>query len=55
MLICTGTIASRLQGATHATLDVELVDHKGQVAAGRLVRGANPILITAEIVLEVLA
>jgi predicted DNA-binding protein with PD1-like motif len=55
MLICTGTIASGSHGATHATLDVELVDHKGEVAAGRLVRGANPILITAEIVLEVLA
>jgi len=55
MLICTGTIAFRSHGATHATLDVELVDHKGKVAAGRLVRGANPILITAEIVLEVLA
>jgi len=55
MLICAGTIASKSHGAMHATLDVELVDHKGEVAAGRLVRGANPILITAEIVLEVLA
>jgi len=55
MLILTGTIARDAQHALRATLDIELVDHTGTVHAGRLARGANAILITAEIVLEVVA
>jgi predicted DNA-binding protein with PD1-like motif len=37
-----------------ATLDVALVDYKGHVAEGRLLRGDNPVLMTFELVLEVL-
>jgi predicted DNA-binding protein with PD1-like motif len=55
MLIRAGKIEHNVQGGMQATLDVELVDHTGTVAAGRLERGANPILITAEIVLEIVA
>jgi predicted DNA-binding protein with PD1-like motif len=37
-----------------ATVDAALVDYTGALAAGRLVRGGNPVLMTYELVLEVL-
>ena len=37
-----------------ATLDVALVDYLGGLAEGRLTRGDNPVLMTMELVLEVL-
>ena len=37
-----------------AELDVALVDYLGGLAEGRLVRGDNPVLMTMELVLEVL-
>jgi hypothetical protein len=36
-------------------LDVALVNHRGDLAEGRLTRGANPILMTLEVVIEALA
>ena len=36
-------------------LDVALVDYTGGLAEGRLLRGDNPVLMTMELVLEVLA
>jgi len=36
-----------------ATLDVALVDYLGGIAEGRLMRGDNPVLMTMELVLEV--
>jgi hypothetical protein len=36
-------------------LDVALVDYTGGVAEGRLARGDNPVLMTMELALEVLA
>ena len=41
-------------GALEAELDIALVDYTGSVAEGRLVRGDNPVLMTMELVLEVL-
>jgi predicted DNA-binding protein with PD1-like motif len=55
MAVRSGTIASRADGAIEATLDVALVDHLGGLAMGRIVRGDNPVLMTMELVLEVLA
>ena len=37
-----------------AGLDVMLVDYLGGIAEGKLVRGDNPVLMTMELVLEVL-
>ena len=42
-------------GALEAELDVALVDYTGGIAEGRLVRGDNPVLMTMELVLEVVA
>ena len=38
-------------GAPRTEIDVTLVDLTGQMAAGRLRRGANPVLVTFELVL----
>lgn len=54
MAIRSGTIASS-GGAPEAELDVALVDHSGALSDGKLRRGDNPILMTMELVLEVLA
>lgn len=37
-----------------ATIDAALVDYTGALAAGRMLRGANPVLMTYELVLQVL-
>lgn len=47
-------LAAPDQGALEAQLDVALVDHAGGLAEGRLLRGDNPVLMTVELVLEVL-
>jgi predicted DNA-binding protein with PD1-like motif len=54
MAVRSGTVASRDDGAPEAWLDVALVDHLGGLAEGRLARGDNPVLMTMELVLEVL-
>ncbi len=54
MAVRSGAIASRADGTLEATLDVALVDYTGGLAMGRLVRGDNPVLMTMELVLEVL-
>jgi predicted DNA-binding protein with PD1-like motif len=54
MAVRSGAIASRADGTREATLDVALVDYLGGLAMGRLVRGDNPVLMTMELVLEVL-
>ena len=54
LAVTTGTIMSGVDGALEATLDVALVDYTGGLAEGRLVRGDNPVLMTMELVLEVL-
>ena len=55
MAVRTGVIAPDAGGAPEATLDVALVDYTGGLAEGRLTRGDNPVLMTMELVLEVLA
>jgi predicted DNA-binding protein with PD1-like motif len=53
MAVRSGLVASR-NGALEAELDVALVDHSGGLAEGLLTRGDNPVLMTMELVLEVL-
>jgi predicted DNA-binding protein with PD1-like motif len=54
MAVRSGAIVLGEDGALQATLDVALVDYTGGIAVGRLVRGDNPVLMTMELVLEVL-
>jgi predicted DNA-binding protein with PD1-like motif len=54
MAVRSGLIAARANGTLEATLDVALVDYLGGLAVGRLVRGDNPVLMTMELVLEVI-
>jgi predicted DNA-binding protein with PD1-like motif len=55
LTVTSGMIAPGADGAPAAELDVALVDYTGGLAAGRLLRGDNPVLMTMELVLEVLA
>ena len=54
MAVRSGLIVSGEDGALQATLDVALVDYLGGIATGRLTPGDNPVLMTMELVLEVL-
>jgi predicted DNA-binding protein with PD1-like motif len=54
MAVRSGAIVLGEDGALQATLDVALVDYTGGIAVGRLLRGDNPVLMTMELVLEVL-
>src|SRR3954452_20490133 len=54
LAVTGGTIAAGSSGALEAALDVALIDYTGGMAEGRLVRGDNPVLMTMELVLEVL-
>jgi predicted DNA-binding protein with PD1-like motif len=55
LTVTSGLIVPAADGGLAAELDVALVDYTGGLAAGRLVRGDNPVLMTMELVLEVLA
>jgi predicted DNA-binding protein with PD1-like motif len=55
LTVTSGMIAPAVDGTLAAELDVALVDYTGGLAEGRLVRGDNPVLMTMELVLEVLA
>ena len=54
LAIGAGAIAPGAGGALEAQLDIALVDYLGGLAEGRLVRGDNPVLMTMELVVEVL-
>ncbi|OKO76851.1 DUF296 domain-containing protein [Bradyrhizobium sp. AS23.2] len=54
LAITAGTIAPGPSGAPEAVLDVALIDYTGGIAEGQLIRGDNPVLMTMELVLEVL-
>jgi predicted DNA-binding protein with PD1-like motif len=54
MAIRSAIIAPGTSGALEAKIDVALVDYTGGLAEGRLSRGDNPVLMTMELVLEVL-
>lgn len=51
LLIRSGRVVSGPQGNKLAELDVVMVDYKGGISEGRLARGVNPILVTAELVI----
>lgn len=53
--VTAGAIAPGASGALEAALDVALIDYTGGIAEGRLIRGDNPVLMTMELVLEVLS
>lgn len=52
MLIRQGRIEPDEQGCMQAQIDISMVDYKGGISEGRLKRGANPVLVTFELVLE---
>ncbi|MCA6120467.1 DUF296 domain-containing protein [Bradyrhizobium sp. WSM 1704] len=54
LAVIAGAIAPDANRRLRASLDVALVDYLGGIAEGRLVRGDNPVLMTMELVLEVL-
>jgi predicted DNA-binding protein with PD1-like motif len=54
LAVSSGVIVSGADGALEAKLDIALVDYEGGIAEGRLLRGDNPVLMTMELVLEVL-
>jgi predicted DNA-binding protein with PD1-like motif len=54
VFIRRGAIESGIDGAPRAEVDIGLVAHTGEIAEGRLERGQNPVLITFELVIEVL-
>ena len=54
LAVRSGTIQSGANGTLEAALDIALVDYLGGIAEGQLVRGDNPVLMTMELVLEVL-
>jgi predicted DNA-binding protein with PD1-like motif len=54
LAVRSGVIAPGAGGALEAELDIALVDYTGGLAEGRLARGDNPVLMTMELVLEVL-
>ena len=55
LAVTSGLITLGASGALEAELDVALVDYTGGLAEGRLIRGDNPVLMTMELVLEVLS
>jgi predicted DNA-binding protein with PD1-like motif len=54
LTVISGVIAPGESGVPEAELDIALVDYTGGLAEGRLIRGDNPVLMTMELVLEVL-
>ncbi len=54
LAVRSGVIVAGAGGALEAELDIALVDYLGGIAEGRLTRGDNPVLMTMELVLEVL-
>jgi predicted DNA-binding protein with PD1-like motif len=54
LAIRSGTVTPNTDGKLEAALDVALVDYLGGIAEGRLRRGDNPVLMTMELVLEVI-
>lgn len=51
LLIQSGKITSDENGHVHAEIDVAIIDYTGGFSEGRLARGGNPVLVTAELVL----
>jgi predicted DNA-binding protein with PD1-like motif len=54
LVVTSGVVAPNASGELEAELDIAVVDYTGGLAEGRLIRGDNPVLMTMELVLEVL-
>jgi predicted DNA-binding protein with PD1-like motif len=54
LAITSGSVAPGAGGSLEAALDVALIDYTGGIGEGRLIRGDNPVLMTMELVVEVL-
>jgi predicted DNA-binding protein with PD1-like motif len=54
LAVRSGTIGPGTNGTLAAEIDIALVDYRSGLAEGRLMRGDNPVLMTMELVLEVL-
>jgi predicted DNA-binding protein with PD1-like motif len=54
LAITSGIIEPGADGALEAEIDVGLIDYTGGIGGGRLIRGDNPVLMTMELVVEVL-
>lgn len=54
LAVTSGVVAPNAAGQLEAELDIALVDYTGGLAEGRLIRGDNPVLMTMEVLLEVL-
>jgi predicted DNA-binding protein with PD1-like motif len=55
LTVTSGSLGPGARGETEAQLDIALVDYTGSLAEGRLARGDNPVLMTMELVLEVIS
>jgi predicted DNA-binding protein with PD1-like motif len=53
LAVRSGFVAPDTDHILEAELDIAIVDYLGGLAEGRLARGANPVLMTMELVLEV--
>lgn len=51
LLIRSGRIVRSEDGQPSAEIDIAIVDYKGGLTEGRLAKGGNPVLVTAELVL----
>src|SRR5579871_4070542 len=54
LAVTSGVVASGVDGSLEAALDIALIDYTGGIGEGRLIRADNPVLMTMELVLEVL-
>jgi hypothetical protein len=54
LAVRSGSIGPNADRMLEAELDIVLVDYLGGIAEGKLMRGDNPVLMTMELVLEVL-
>jgi predicted DNA-binding protein with PD1-like motif len=52
VLVLAGIVSPDASGEPRAQIDMAVVDMRGEVHQGRLVRGENPVCITFELVLE---
>ena len=54
LAVTSGVVTSGVDGSLESSLDIALIDYTGGIGEGRLIRGDNPVLMTMELVLEVL-
>ena len=52
VLVLSGAVSPDAAGTPRALIDMAVVDMRGEVRRGRLLRGENPVCITFELILE---